>query len=149
MNCTCLKMTADFCVSSNSPPTCEQLLTVGSSDLKGVGYVWLRHLRGVNTHHHLMTWHVNGKRQTSCVHVLFSLSSSPFSSVPHCPDLPPPISVSSLLFNHMLLLPPLLLLSTLTSSSLCFLSGPQLLLSLLTAQFLPPLLSSLCSLFSL
>lgn len=25
---------------------------------------------GVNTQHHLMTWHVNGKCQTSCVHVL-------------------------------------------------------------------------------
>lgn len=60
----------------SSHPTCEQLLIVGSSDLKGVGCVWLRHLRGVNTHHHLMTWHVNGKRQTSCVHVLSSLSLS-------------------------------------------------------------------------
>lgn len=80
----------DFCLISNSPPTREQLLIVGSSDLKGVGCVWLRHLRGVNTHHHLMIWHVNGKRQTSCVHALFFSSFS--------------VTCSSFLFLLLLLL---------------------------------------------
>lgn len=41
--------TEDFYLISSSLLTWEQLLIVGSSDMKGVGCVWLRHL-GVWTH---------------------------------------------------------------------------------------------------
>lgn len=41
--------TEDFYLLSSSPPIWEQLLIVGSSDMKRVGCVWLRHL-GVWTH---------------------------------------------------------------------------------------------------
>lgn len=76
----------DFCLISNSPPTREQLLIVGSSDLKGVGCVWLRHLRGVNTHHHLMIWCVMKWMESARLPVSMrsffplSLSLAPLSS---------------------------------------------------------------------